>query len=118
MSYNDVTYNGKTFESVEFYESREDGMGYELGFYYDGSYHGTSGIGFSRTGKNTFEVYWQDMGDGDFPAYTLFEYNNDMHDGEYIGYGEWNEETGEYEEEYEAMFLWMLCDAWLEFIGY
>lgn len=116
MSYQDVTYDGVTFERVRFYESSEDGMGYELGFYYDGHYHGTAGIGFTNLSKDTFEVYWQDMDDGDFPAYTLFEYNRNWHDGEYVSYGEFIEETGEYEEEYEAVFIWMLCKAWLEFI--
>ena len=113
---NDVTYDGITFENVRFYESSEDGMGYELGFYFDGHYHGTAGIGFTNLSKDTFEVYWQDMNDGDFPAFTLFEYNRNWHDGNYVCYGDWAEEYDEYEEETEAVFAWMLCKAWLEFI--
>ena len=58
-----------------------------------------------------------DLSDGDFPEYKLFFWSDDFEDGEWACYGDWNEEMEEYEREFPAYFLWLLCDALEDFFN-
>lgn len=103
-----ITYYGITYCVQDFCVGSEDWMGYSL--YYsnesgnDYAIYGVGGIELRPTSSTTFNVYLVDNSDGDFADAFLFSYEElaDDFDGEYV------EVDG---GEYEARFLWMLCDA-------
>ena len=108
-----IEYDNITYDVVDFYKASEDWMGYQLNYYLedDPMEYSVGNIEIRRTSPTTCDVYWVDCTSANFDEYKLMSWSDDMEDGNWVTFGDWDEDEEEYEREYRALFIWMLIDA-------